>query len=58
MLALLLLTLLIFTGLLALIYLLSLSPANTICPKCKKKKRPKEHGWKMLCLKCEGGENE
>ena len=38
MLALLLLTLLIFTGLLALIYLLSLSPRNTVCPRCKKKK--------------------
>ena len=35
---------LIFLVLLGLIYLLSLAPANTICPVCKKKKGPKEPG--------------
>ena len=58
MLAILLPALLIFAGLLGLIYLFSFSRPNTICPKCKKKKRPKEHGWKMLCLKCERSADE
>ena len=58
MLTILLLVGLIFASLLGLIYLLSLTPANTICPKCRKKKKPQEHGWKMLCTKCEGGNYE
>ena len=58
MLTILLPTLLIFASLLGLIYLLSLTPANTVCPKCRKKKKPQEHGWKMLCAKCEGGSYE
>jgi len=39
-----LLPLLIFAGLLGLIYLLSFSPLNTICPKCKKRKPFSQHG--------------
>jgi len=44
MLTILLPILLIFAGLFGLILLLSLTPPNTICPRCKQKKPFPQHG--------------